>query len=231
MTRHAVLRIPTVTGFDAPYFLSTPGTGKVIGDYRKNQIIFGQGDNADAVFFILQGRVKLTVLSEQGKEAVVGLLEPGQFFGECCLNGIPARTSTATTMEDCTIAVINKATMLATLRDEPAMAEFFMAYLLARNTRIEEDLVDQLFNSSEKRLARLLLILARFSEDGSSRPIDIDISQETLAEMIGTTRSRVSYFMNKFRRLGFIDYDAEIQVHESLLNAMSSENSAAQKAC
>lgn len=230
MTRHAVLRIPTVTDFDAPYFLSTSGAGKSITDHRKNQVIFGQGDSADAVFFILQGRVKLTVLSEQGKEAVVGLLEPGQFFGECCLNGVAVRTSTATTMEDSTIAVINKMTMLATLRDEPAMAEFFMAYLLARNSRIEEDLVDQLFNSSEKRLARLLLILARFGEDGSSQPIDIDISQETLAEMIGTTRSRVSYFMNKFRRLGFISYDAKIQVHESLLNAMSSESNAAQQA-
>jgi len=222
--------MPTVRDFDAPYFLSTPGSGKSIADHRKNQIVFGQGDSADAVFFILQGRIKLTVLSEQGKEAVVGLLEPGQFFGECCLNGVPVRTSTATTMEDCTITVISKQTMLATLRDEPAMAEFFMAYLLARNTRIEEDLVDQLFNSSEKRLARLLLILARFGEDGSSRPIDIDISQETLAEMIGTTRSRVSYFMNKFRRLGFISYDAKIQVHESLLNAMSSDSIDAQAA-
>jgi CRP-like cAMP-binding protein len=222
--------MPTVTDFDAPYFLSTPGSGKSITDHRKNQIVFGQGDSADAVFFILQGRIKLTVLSEQGKEAVVGLLEPGQFFGECCLNGVPVRTSTATTMEDCTITVISKQTMLATLRDEPTMAEFFMAYLLARNTRIEEDLVDQLFNSSEKRLARLLLILARFGEDGSSRPIDIDISQETLAEMIGTTRSRVSYFMNKFRRLGFISYDAKIQVHESLLNAMSSDSIDAQAA-
>jgi CRP-like cAMP-binding protein len=222
--------MPTVTDFDAPYFLSTPGAGKTITDHRKSQLVFGQGDSADAVFFILQGRVKLTVLSEQGKEAVVGLLEPGQFFGECCLNGIPVRTSTATTMEDSTIATINKATMLATLRDEPVMAEFFMAYLLARNTRIEEDLVDQLFNSSEKRLARLLLILARFTDDGSSPAIDIDISQETLAEMIGTTRSRVSYFMNKFRRLGFISYDATIQVHETLLNAVSSEKQMAQTA-
>lgn len=230
MTRHAVLRIPAVTDFDAPYFLSTPGAGKTITDHRKNQLIFGQGDHADGVFFILQGRVKLTVLSEQGKEAVLGLLEPGQFFGECCLNGVPVRTATATAMEDSTITVINKATMLATLRDEPVMGEFFMAYLLARNSRIEEDLVDQLFNSSEKRLARLLLILARFSEDGSNQPVDIDISQETLAEMIGTTRSRVSYFMNKFRRLGFISYDAKIQVHESLLNAMSSDKSAMQNA-
>lgn len=229
MTRHAVLKMPTISDFDASGFLSTPGAGKTIVDHRKNQTIFGQGDNAHTVFFILQGRIKLTVISEQGKEAVVGLLEPGQFFGECCLNGIPMRTSTATAMEDSTITVINKATMLATLRDEPAMAEFFMAYLLARNSRIEEDLVDQLFNSSEKRLARLLLILARFGEHGS-RPIDIDISQETLAEMIGTTRSRVSYFMNKFRRLGFISYDAKIQVHESLLDAMSSDNVVAQQA-
>lgn len=230
MTRHAVLKMPAIADFDASYFLSTPGAGKTIAELRKNQVIFAQGDNADAVFFILQGRVKLTVLSEQGKEAVLGLLESGQFFGECCLNGIPVRTSTATTMEDCTISVVNKATMLATLRDEPAMSEFFMAYLLARNSHIEEDLVDQLFNSSEKRLARLLLILARFGDHGSSRAIDIDISQETLAEMIGTTRSRVSYFMNKFRRLGFISYDAKIQVHASLLNAMSSDDVPAPKA-
>lgn len=225
MTRHAVVRIPALAAFDAPYFLSTPGSGKMITDHRKNQVVFGQGDTADTVFFILQGRIKLTVLSEQGKEAVVGLLEPGQFFGECCLNGVPVRTSTATTMEDSIIAVINKTTMLATLRDEPAMAEFFMSYLLARNTRIEEDLVDQLFNSSEKRLARLLLILARFggSSSNGNQPIDIDISQETLAEMIGTTRSRVSYFMNKFRRLGYISYDAKIQVHETLLNAVSGD--------
>jgi CRP/FNR family transcriptional regulator, cyclic AMP receptor protein len=230
MTRHAVLKIPTATDFDAPYFLSTPGNGKTISEHRKGQLIFGQGDAADSVFFILRGRVKLTVLSEQGKEAVVGLLEAGQFFGECCLNGVPLRTATAVTMEDCTIATIGKATMLATLRDEPAMAEFFMAYLLARNSRIEEDLVDQLFNSSEKRLARLLLILARFGDNSSSEPIDIDISQETLAEMIGTTRSRVSYFMNKFRRLGFISYDAKIQVHEALLNAMSSDKEMAPNA-
>lgn len=225
--RHAVLKMPSPLDFDAPSFLSTPGVGKITTDHRKNQVIFGQGDIADAVHFILHGRIKLTVLSEQGKEAVVGLLEAGQFFGECCLNGVPVRTTTATAMEDCTIVTVNKATMLSTVRDEPAMAEFFMAYLLARNSRFEEDLVDQLFNSSEKRLARLLLILARFGDHGCSQPIDIDISQETLAEMIGTTRSRVSYFMNKFRRLGFISYDAKIQVHESLLNAMSIDKTVA----
>ncbi|QUS38596.1 Crp/Fnr family transcriptional regulator [Tardiphaga alba] len=223
MTRHAVLKAPTEFDFEIPYFLSQPGAGKIIHDYRKNDAIYSQGDSADTVFFILNGRIKLTVLSEQGKEAVVGLLEAGQFFGECCLNGIPLQTATATAMENCTITSITKCTMLAALRDDPAMTDFFMSYLIARNSRIEEDLADQLFNSSEKRLARLLTILARFGDDGSSKPIDIDISQETLAEMVGTTRSRVSYFMNKFRRLGFISYDDRIQVHESLLDAMMSD--------
>jgi CRP/FNR family cyclic AMP-dependent transcriptional regulator len=223
MTRQAALKISALPEFDAPYFLTCPGNGKAITDYKKNQNIFSQGENADSVCYIVNGRIKLTVLSEQGKEAVVGLLEPGQFFGESCLNGHPVRTVTTTTMEDCTIVTINKSVMLAHLRDEPSFAEFFVAYLLSRNNRIEEDLIDQLFNSSEKRLARLLLILAHYGEEGTSHPIDIDISQETLAEMIGTTRSRVSFFMNKFRKLGFVSYDGHIQVHSSLLDAVLNE--------
>jgi CRP-like cAMP-binding protein len=223
MNWQSALQMPTRSEFDAQYFLARPGAGKSISDYRKNQRIFCQGEAADSVCYILSGRVKLTVLSEQGKEAVVGLFEPGQFFGESCLNGQPLRTATTTAMEDCAISSISKQSMLAALRDEPAFSEFFTAYLLSRNSRIEEDLIDQLFNSSEKRLARLLLILAHYGDEGTSHPIDIDISQETLAEMIGTTRSRVSFFMNKFRKLGFVSYDGHIQVHSSLLDAVLNE--------
>lgn len=220
MTRPSALQVPATSEFDVHYFLTHQGVGKIITEYKKNQKIFCQGEIANTVCYILNGRVKLTVLSEQGKDAVVGLFEPGQFFGESCLNGHPLRTATITAMEDCTITSIDKSVMLATLRDEPDFAEFFMAHLLSRNSRVEEDLIDHLFNSSEKRLARLLLILAHYGEEGTSHPIDIDISQETLSEMIGTTRSRVSYFMNKFRKLGFVSYDDHIQVHSSLLNAV-----------
>lgn len=225
----AATKISATGDFDAPYFLSIPGAGKTTSDYRKNQRIFCQGQQANSVCYILSGRVKLTVLSEQGKEAVVGLLEPGQFFGEACLNGNPLRSITTTAMDDCSIVAINKSVMLGMLRDDADFAELFMSYLLSRNSRIEEDLIDQLFNSSEKRLARLLLILAHFGEEETSRPIDIDISQETLAEMIGTTRSRVSYFMNKFRKLGFVSYDGHIQVHSSLLDAVLNEKTPLQR--
>ena len=170
-------------------------------------------------FYIQKGRVKLTVLSEQGKEAVVGILEPGQFFGEGCLNGHPLRIATTTAMEECVITSITKEAMISALHTEPKFSELFMAYLLTRNSRVEEDLIDQLFNSSEKRLARLLLLLAHFGKEGTPQ----DISQETLAEMIGTTRSRVSYFMNKFRKLGLISYNGKIEVHNSLLNAVLRE--------
>ena len=188
--------------------------------YHKNQIVFSQGDPADSIFYIQKGRVKVVVLSEQGKEAVVGIFEPGQFFGEGCLNGNPRRISTTTALEECVITAITKSAMLAALHSQPKFSEFFLAYLLTRNNRIEEDLIDQLFNSSEKRLARLLLLLANFGKDGRLQPIKVHISQETLAEMIGTTRSRVSFFMNKFRKLGFISYNGEIEVHNSLLNAV-----------
>jgi CRP/FNR family transcriptional regulator, cyclic AMP receptor protein len=211
---------PAKDMFDPKTFLAKVGAGKAILEYRKNQVIFAQGEVANSVFYIQKGRVKLTVLSEQGKEAVVGILEPEQFFGEGCLNGHPLRVATTMAMEDCVITSIAKAAMIAVLHDEPKFSELFMAYLLSRNSRIEEDLVDQLFNSSEKRLARLLLLLANFGKDGPPQPILAEISQETLAEMIGTTRSRVSFFMNKFRKLGFIDYNGKIEVHNSLLNAV-----------
>jgi CRP/FNR family transcriptional regulator, cyclic AMP receptor protein len=207
-------------GFDPKAFLSKVGAGKTILEFEKNQHIFEQGDAADAVFYIQKGNVKLTVLSEHGKEAVVGILEPGQFFGEGCLNGHPLRIATTSAMEECVITSITKEAMIAALHSEPKFSELFMAYLLTRNSRVEEDLIDQLFNSSEKRLARLLLLLAHFGKEGRPQPILLDVSQETLAEMIGTTRSRVSYFMNKFRKLGLISYNGKIEVHNSLLNAV-----------
>jgi CRP/FNR family transcriptional regulator, cyclic AMP receptor protein len=210
--------------FDPKAFLSKVGTGKTIVEFAKNQQVFGQGDVADAVFYIQKGSVKLTVLSEHGKEAVVGILEPGQFFGEGCLNGHPLRIATTTAMEQCVITSITKEAMIATLHNEPKFSELFMAYLLTRNSRVEEDLIDQLFNSSEKRLARLLLLLAHFGKEGRPQPILLDMSQETLAEMIGTTRSRVSFFMNKFRKLGLISYNGKIEVHNSLLNAVLHES-------
>jgi CRP/FNR family transcriptional regulator, cyclic AMP receptor protein len=205
---------------DPKLFLAKVGEGKTISTFDKNQIVFTQGDVADTVFYIQKGRIKVLVVSEQGKEAVVGILEAGQFFGEGCLNGHPLRISTTTAMEECLITSITKAGMLTALKDEPKFSELFMAYLLSRNSRIEEDLIDQLFNSSEKRLARLLLLLANFGKEGTPQPISAQVSQETLAEMIGTTRARVSFFMNKFRKLGFISYNGKIEVHSSLLNAV-----------
>jgi CRP/FNR family transcriptional regulator, cyclic AMP receptor protein len=214
---------PANNEFDPQAFLAKVGVGKTIVKLEKNQHVFEQGDVADSVFYIQKGKVKLTVLSEQGKEAVVGILEPGQFFGEGCLNGHPLRIATTTAMEECVITSITKKAMIATLHTEPKFSELFMAYLLTRNSRVEEDLIDQLFNSSEKRLARLLLLLAHFGKEGIPQPILLDISQETLAEMIGTTRSRVSYFMNKFRKLGLISYNGKIEIHNSLLNAVLHE--------
>jgi CRP/FNR family transcriptional regulator, cyclic AMP receptor protein len=211
--------------FDSKAFLAKVGVGKSISKFSKGQNVFAQGDVADAVFYIQKGKIKLTVVSEQGKEAVVGILEPGQFFGEGCLNGHPLRIATTTAMEDCVVTRISKTAMIAAIESRPKFSQLFMAYLLARNSRIEEDLIDQLFNSSEKRLARLLLLLANFGKEASPQPIGVTISQETLAEMIGTTRSRVSFFMNKFRKLGFISYNGKIEVHSSLLNAVLRERS------
>ena len=209
--------------FETQVFLANVGAGKTILEFEKNQNVFAQGDVADTVFYIQKGKVKLTVLSEQGKEAVVAILEPGQFFGEGCMNGHKLRISTTAAMEDSVITSITKEAMLAALHDEPKFSEMFMAYLLTRNSRIEEDLIDQLFNSSERRLARMLLLLANFGKEGSPQPISPNISQETLAEMIGTTRSRVNHFMNKFRKLGLIDYNGHIEVHNSLLSAVLHE--------
>jgi CRP/FNR family cyclic AMP-dependent transcriptional regulator len=206
--------------FDINAFLAKVGTGKTIATYLEDENIFQQGDVADTVFYIQKGQVKLTVQSEQGKEAVVGILSAGQFFGEGCMNGHPLRISTTTAIEECIITAITKTAMQSLLQSEPKFSELFMAYLLKRNSRIEEDLIDQLFNSSEKRLARLLLLLANFGKEGSSQPIVPNVSQETLAEMIGTTRSRVSFFMNKFRKLGLISYNGKIEVNSSLLTAV-----------
>ena len=206
--------------FNPKIFLTTVGKGKTLLTLLKKTIIFSQGDAADAVFYIQTGKVKLTVVSQQGKEAVVAILDRGAFFGEACLAGQIVRTATATAVEDSSLMRIDKEAMIRVLHEEPAFAELFMAYLLAHTIRIEEDLVDQLFNSSEKRLARVLLLLAHFGKEGKPEPVIAKLSQETLAEMIGTTRSRVSFFMNKFRKLGFIDYNGTLRVHSSLLNVV-----------
>ena len=211
---------PGKISFDPVAFLAKVGEGKTISKFSENEIVFSQGEAADAVFYIQKGRIKLTVISAQGKEAVVAIMDAGQFFGEGCLNGHPLRMATTTAMGDAVVTKISKAAMTALLHNEPNFSELFMAYLLTRNSRIEEDLVDQLFNSSEKRLARLLLLLANFGKEGSPQPIQPNISQETLAEMIGTTRSRVSFFMNKFRKLGLISYNGKIEVHNALLSAV-----------
>ena len=214
---------PAKDAFDPKSFLAKVGAGKTVLEFHKNQHVFKQGDVADTVFYIQKGKVKLTVLSDQGKEAVVAILESGQFFGEGCMNGHSLRIATTTAMEDCLITAITKAAMIAAIHEEPRFSELFIAYLLSRNSRIEEDLIDQLFNSSERRLARLLLLLANFGKEGSPQPISPNISQETLAEMVGTTRSRLSHFMNKFRKLGLINYNGDIEVHSSLLSAVLHE--------
>jgi CRP-like cAMP-binding protein len=209
--------------FDPKVFLATVDGGRSIAKYRKGETVFSQGKPADAVFYIQKGKVKVTVVSEQGKEAVVAILGPDEFCGEGCLTGQPLRLATATAMTDCEVMRLEKAAMIRVLREEPAFSGMFVSHLLARASRVEADLVDQLFNSSEKRLARALLLLANFGKDGRPEPIIAKISQETLAEMIGTTRSRVSFFMNKFRKLGLIDYNGQIEIHPSLLNVVLHE--------
>jgi CRP/FNR family transcriptional regulator, cyclic AMP receptor protein len=206
--------------FDPTNFFAKIGEGKSVAEYRKDEIVFSQGDVADAVFYIQKGKLKLTVVSKQGKEAVIAILGPGHFFGEGCLNGHQLRVATVRAMEECVITRLSKGTMIATIHSEPGFSEIFMAYLLARNGRIEEDLIDQLFNSSEKRLARLLLLLANFGKEARPEPIVGKVSQQTLAEMIGTMRARVSFFMNKFRKLGYIDYNGYLKVHNALLNVI-----------
>ncbi len=215
-----MLQKPTKDTFDAEASLAKVGIGKTILEFEKGENAFEQGDVADAVFYLQRGKIKLAVLSDQGKEAIVGILEPGQFFGESCLTGHKLRISTTIAMEHCVVTAITKAAMIALLHDEPAFSEFFIEYLLTRNIRIEEDLIDQLFNSSERRLARMLLLLANFGKEGVPQRTSPNISQETLADMIGTTRSRVSFFMNKFRKLGLINYNGHIEVNTSLLTAV-----------
>ena len=210
--------------FDPKAFLSKVGEGRSLGSYHKDQVVMSQGEPADSVFFIRKGKVKVTVVSEQGKEAIVAILGTNDFFGEGCLAGQPQRMATVICLTDCVIMRLEKAAVVRVIHEEPAFSEMFIAHLLGRTIRVEADLVDQLFNSSEKRLARLLLLLANFGKEGRPEPVIAKISQETLAEMIGTTRSRVSFFMNKFRKLGFIDYNGSIEVHSSLLNVVLHDN-------
>jgi CRP/FNR family transcriptional regulator, cyclic AMP receptor protein len=212
------------SNFDLHSFLAAPGKGRTLADHPKSSQIFLQGAPADAIFYIQKGKIKLTVVSKQGKEAVVAILGAGDFFGEGCLAGQPLRMASAATMSECSIMRLEKAGVIRLLHEEPIFSELMLHHLLSRNIRIEEDLVDQLFNSSEKRLARVLLLLANFGKDGKPEPVIPKISQETLAEIVGTTRSRVSFFMNRFRKLGFIQYNGQVtgglEVHSSLLNVI-----------
>jgi CRP-like cAMP-binding protein len=206
--------------FDPKRFLSTIDGGGTIVTAPKKQTIFAQGDSSDSVFYIQRGRIKLTVLAKNGKEATIGILNEGDFFGEGCLAAQPLRMCTATAMTDCALMRIDKKSMIDVIHRERAFSDMFVAHLLTRNIRYEEDLIDQLFNSSEKRLARILLLLAHFGKDGKPEVAIPKISQETLAEMVGTTRGRVNFFMNKFRKLGFVRYNGELEVHSSLLNVV-----------
>ena len=215
-----VMKRKAKSPFDPKAFLAKANGGRTISKYRKNATIFSQGDLADSVFYIRDGKVKITVISEQGKEAIVAVMGPDEFCGEGCLTGQPVRIATAKAMTDCEIMRLEKGAITRVLHDEPAFSEMFVSHLLARTLRVEADLVDQLFNSSEKRLARALLLLANFGKEGRPETVITKVSQETLAEMIGTTRSRVSHFMNKFRQLGFIKYNGTMEVHSSLLNVV-----------
>ena len=209
--------------FDPALFFETAAKGRTISKHRKSEIIFSQGDDANAVFYIKKGKVKVTVVSKQGKEAVVAILGTDEFVGEGCLIGQPKRLATASAMSECVTMRVDKAEIQRLLRDEPTFSQMFVSHVLARTARVEEDLVDQLFNSTEKRLARLLLLLANFGKEGRPEPLMAKITQETLAEMIGTTRSRVSHFMNNFREAGFIDYNGHLEVHSSLLSVVLAE--------
>jgi CRP/FNR family transcriptional regulator, cyclic AMP receptor protein len=210
----------TKVAFDSKVFLATVSRGRTISNYRKGEVIFSQAEPADAVFYIQRGKVKIAVTSEEGKEAVVSILGTGEFFGEGCLIAQPRRLAGATAMTESAVMRVEKVEMIRVLHDEPKFAELFTCHLLTRNSRIEADLVDQLFNSSEKRLARVLLLLANFGKEGKPEPITTRISQETLAEMVGTTRARVSFFMNKFRKMGMIDYNGHLEIHSSLLSVV-----------
>jgi len=206
--------------FDVHAFLTKIGAGRTVISCRKNQKLFSQGDPADAIFYIQDGKVKLTVISKQGKEAVVGILGTNDFFGEGCLAGQSVRMASATAMSACEVMRLEKEHVVRVLHDEPTFSELFLTHLLSRNIRLEEDLVDQLFNSSEKRLARVQLLLANYGKEAKPEPVIPKLSQETLAEIIGTTRSRVNHFMNKFRRLGLVSYNGGLRVHSSLLNVI-----------
>jgi len=210
--------------FDPKLFLTTSGSGHTIVKYRPGETIFSQGNSADVVFYVLKGKVKLTVVSEQGKEAVVAIHGPDQFFGEGCLTGQPRRLASAVALSDCEVMRLEKAAIVRALHDEPTFSRFFIDHLLTRTLRVEEDLVDQLFNLSERRLARTLLLLANFDKGGIPEPIIGKISQEMLAGIVGTTRSRISKFMNKFRKLGLIDYNGQIIVNNSLLSVVLNDN-------
>ncbi len=210
--------------FDPRAFLASTGIGRVVSKYGKNDVLFSQGDQADSVFYIQKGKVKLAVVSSHGKEAVVSILGSDEFCGEACLTGQVRRVATASAMTDCEIMRLEKAAIVRVIHEELAFSEMFVSHVLTHALRVEEDLIDQLFNSSEKRLARALLLLANFGKEGTPEPIIAKVSQATLAEMIGTTRSRVSFFMNKFRKLGFIKYNGQIEVHSSLLSVVLDEH-------
>jgi CRP/FNR family transcriptional regulator, cyclic AMP receptor protein len=216
--------------FDPAVFLETAAKGRVVTTHQTKQIIFAQGDAADSVIYIKSGKVKVTVVSQHGKEAVVAILGADEFLGEGCLIGQPKRLATAMAMTKCVTMRVEKTEIMRVLHDEPTFSQMFVSHILTRNARVEEDLVDQLFNSTEKRLARVLLLLANFGKEGRPEPIIAKISQETLADMIGTTRSRVSHFMNKFRDLGFINYNGHLEVHSSLLSVVLNEQPPAAKA-
>lgn len=206
--------------FDLKVFLTQPSSGRTNTDYCTGDRMFAQGDVADAIFYLREGKIKITVVSKQGKEAVIALLKDGDFFGEGCLVGQQVRMATATAISACSVMKLNKATVQKMLHEEPSFADLFLSHLLTRNIKFEEDLVDQLFNSSEKRLARVLLILANFGSEGAPQTLVPKISQETLAGIVGTTRSRVNFFMNRFRKLGFIEYNGGLKIHPSLLNVV-----------
>jgi CRP/FNR family transcriptional regulator, cyclic AMP receptor protein len=221
MVRTTQIRFLAEPAFDPEDFLAQNGLGRSVVDLKKREIVFSQGNDANAVFYIQKGRIRLTVISKRGKEATIALLAAGDFLGEECIAAIqPQRMATATALTPCTLLKIHRKEMVRVLHAEKTFSDVFVSYLLARNIRIQEDLIDQLFNSSEKRLARALLLLARFGKDGAPETVIPKISQETLAEMIGTTRSRVSFFMNRFRKLGFIEYNGILRVHSSLLNVV-----------
>jgi CRP-like cAMP-binding protein len=225
MSKRSTVPKKSRTPFDPAVFLKTEAQGRAVSTYPKKQIIFAQGDAAGSVHYIQSGKVKVTVVSEEGKEAVVAILGKDEFFGEGCLIGQPKRLATAAAMTECVTMQVEKASIQQVLKDEAAFSQMFVSHILARNARVEEDLIDQLFNSTEKRLARALLLMANFGKEGRPEPVVAKISQETLAEMIGTTRSRVSHFMNKFRQLGFIDYNGHLAVHSSLLSVVLAEQS------